>query len=82
MINTSQHSSFLRFKVTGHSNKKFVIKHVPLNARVSGNLNLKFHNLSPFCIFLIDFADFKSKRGHIVKRRREISQIIMFNPNL
>ena len=67
MIDTSRHSSFLRLKVTGHSNKKFVIKHVPLNARVSGYLDLKFHNLSPFCIFSIDFADYQSERGQVVK---------------
>ena len=44
----------------------FVIQHVPLNAWVSGNLDLKFHNLSPFRIFSIDFVYFKSTRGQIV----------------
>ena len=34
----------------------FVIQHVPLNALVSSYLDLD-HNLSPFCIFLIYFAD-------------------------
>ena len=38
-----------------------------LNARISGYLDLKFHNLSTFYIFSIDFADFESRRGHIVK---------------
>ena len=33
-------------------------KYLPLNARVSGYLDLKFHNWSPLCIFSIDFADF------------------------
>ena len=32
-----------------------VILHVPLNARVSCYLALTFHNLSPICIFSIDF---------------------------
>ena len=36
----------------------FVINYAPINARVSGYLDLKFHNLTPFCIFSIDFADF------------------------
>ena len=40
----------------------FFIKHVTLNARVSGYLDLKFHNLSPFCIFPIDFEDFFIKK--------------------
>ena len=47
--------SFYELKVTGHQNFNFfvefppsvqdfcVIKHVPLNARVSGYLDLKFH---------------------------------------
>ena len=61
------------FKVSGHAKFKFVvgfphqyntfyvIKHVPFIARVSGNLDLKFHNLSPFCIFSIDFRIFNLK---------------------
>ena len=36
----------------------FVIKNVPLHDRAFGYLDLKFHNLSLFCIFSIDFADF------------------------
>ena len=35
-----------------HRYKTFFIQHVSLNARVSGYLNLKFHNLSPFGGFL------------------------------
>ena len=59
-----------KLKVTGHSKTEFFcwvspistrlfwyITYVSLNARVSSNLDL-IHNLSPFGIFSIDFADF------------------------
>ena len=37
--------------------KDFFAKwNVPLNARVTGYSDLKFHNLSPFYIFSIDFG--------------------------
>ena len=36
----------------------FVKFHAPLNARVSGYLDINSHNLSPFCKFSIDFAYF------------------------
>ena len=42
-----------------HQYKNFLLNnmYVP-NAQVSGYLDLKFYNLSPFCIFSIDFVDF------------------------
>jgi len=36
----------------------FFFKHVPFNALVTCYLESKFHDLSLFCIFSIDFADF------------------------
>ena len=42
----------------------FVKLHVPLNVWVSSYLDLKLHNVFPFCIFSMDFW---SKRGHIVQ---------------
>ena len=65
-------STEFSLKVTGHSKKQaniggvspistrnlFVKYHILLNARVSGYLDLNFHNLSPFCKFSIDFAYF------------------------
>ena len=71
-------SYYYLLKVTGQSKKQKFVGFLPsvqdflfnmylFLALVSGHLDLTFHNLSLFCIFSIDFADFKSKRGHIVK---------------
>ena len=41
--------------------------HIPLNARVSGYLDLTFHNLSPFGLKIRIIYRKHAKRGHIGK---------------
>ena len=64
----------------GHSNMNFFcrvspiiiklfcyMKHVPLNARVSGYLDLKFHNVSPFGLKISKIYRKYAKKEQTVK---------------
>ena len=64
----TSHSKIKFFcRVSPIGKRLFVKQHVPLNARVSGYLDLRFHKLSPFGLKIRKIYRKYAKRGQIVK---------------